>query len=65
MSFITGLFKQIDKASKEEEDPVFDELEVQEELEDLKLQFKAVTNEVSEATKESLSSKTLKQYERY
>jgi hypothetical protein len=37
MSFITGLFRQIDKASEGEADPVFDEPEVEEELEDLKL----------------------------
>jgi len=39
--------------------------EIEEEIEDSKQQFNDVTNEVAEVAKESLSKRTLTQYERY
>ena len=65
MSFLKLLFSQVDKAAQEEAGSIFDDLEVQEELEDSQLQFKAVTTEVSEAAKEALSVKTIQRYEKY
>ena len=66
MSFLLKtIFHQVDKAAQEEVDPIFDNLEVQEELEDSRFQYKVVMNEMAEAAKEALSVKTIQKYEKY
>jgi hypothetical protein len=64
MSLFRTLFSGADKAASEEVDIDMDMGEIEEDIEDSKQYFTVVTNEVAQAAKESLSKRTLTQYER-
>lgn len=65
MSMFRTLFPGADTAASEDVNIDVDMGEIEEELEDSKQYFALVTNEVAEAAKESLSKRTVTQYERY
>jgi hypothetical protein len=64
MSLFSSLFSQTKTAVHEDTNIEDDIAEIEEDIEDSKQQFFAVSTEVSEAAKEALSKRTLSQYER-
>jgi hypothetical protein len=65
MSMFRTLFRGADSAASEDVNIDTDMGEIEEELEDSKQYFANATNEVAQAAKESLSKRTVTQYERY
>jgi hypothetical protein len=63
---LTSLFAHIENDNQEAEEQFGQGLdaEIQEELKEAKLNYDSIAKEVSKAAKESLSSKTLRQYEK-
>jgi len=59
------LVNQVEHDIQETRDPLFEDAEIEEELKDVKLNYDSVVKEVAKAAKESLSSKTIKQYDKY
>jgi hypothetical protein len=64
MALFSSLFSQTKTAIHEDTNIEDDIAEIEEDIEDSKQQFLAVSTEVSEAAKEALSKRTLSQYER-
>ena len=60
------IIKEAMNAAKEGiQNPKFEEMQLQEEIEDSKLDFLLVSNEVKQATQEAISIRTINQYQRY
>jgi hypothetical protein len=64
MALFSGLFNQTKSAVHEDTNIDDDIAEIEEDIEDSRQQFFAVSSEVSEAAKEALSKRTLSQYAR-
>jgi len=64
MALFSGLFSQTKSAVQEDTNIDDDIVEIEEDIEDSKQQFFAISTEVSEAAKEALSKRTLTQYEK-
>jgi hypothetical protein len=60
-----SIFREVDEASREGYDPVFDAEELEEEIQDLKVDFDLVRTEVKEATQEAISKRTIQAYQKY
>jgi predicted nucleic acid-binding Zn-ribbon protein len=65
MPLFSTLFGQTNTAVYENTNIQEDIAEIEEEIEDSKQQFSAISTEVAEVAKEALAKKTLSQYERY
>ena len=61
----TTLGDEVKIAAQEGYNPEFDELNLQEDQEDCKLDFSIVTNEVKEASQEAISKQTIQAYKKY
>jgi len=53
------------KVISHHQDPAFDDEDLDEEIEDSKLEFQHVANAVKIATQEAISKKTIQDYQRY
>ena len=61
----TVIEEAIDAAKEGIQNSEFEEMQLQEEVEDSKLDFLLVSNEVKQATQEAISIRTINQYQRY
>ena len=59
------IMKEVVTAADEGYNPGLDDLQVQEDQEDCKLDFSIVTNEVREAAQEAISKQTIQAYKGY
>ena len=65
MYLSTTLRNEVEITAQEGYNPEFDELNLQEDQEDCKLDFSIVTNEVKEASQEAISKQTIQAYKKY
>jgi hypothetical protein len=58
------IINEVEFAAQDGYNPAFDDLQVQEDQEDCKLDFSIVTNEVNEASQEAISKQTIQTYKK-
>jgi hypothetical protein len=58
------IISEVELATQDEYNPAFDDLQIQEDQEDCKLDFSVVTNEVNEASQEAISKQTIQTYKK-
>lgn len=61
----TVIEEAIDAAKEGAQYPEFEQMQLKEEMDDSKLDFLLLSNEVKQATQEAISIRTINQYQRY
>jgi hypothetical protein len=60
-----SILREVNEASKDGYNPLFEAEDLEEEIQDLKVDFDLVRTEVKEATQEAISKRTIQAYQKY
>jgi len=65
MNLQQSILQEVNEASKDGYDPLFEAEDLEEEIQDCKVDFDLVRTEVKEATQEAISKRTIQAYRKY